>query len=111
MKKKSKKKATNKKVATRVKSALRRAPARKAVIAKAMGGRDDQALQEFEQRDLGDDLRKSSAGKVIYPPRARPTSLYLEQDLIDKLRVKGSKRGLGYQTMLKMIVREHLHEY
>ena len=28
-----------------------------------------------------------------------------------KLQVKGAKRGLGYQTMLKLIVREHLDEY
>lgn len=35
----------------------------------------------------------------------------LEQDLIDKLRKKGAKRGLGYQPMLKVIVREHVDEY
>ena len=28
------------------------------------------------------------------------------QDLIGKLRKKAAKRGLGYQTMLKVIVRE-----
>jgi predicted DNA binding CopG/RHH family protein len=28
-----------------------------------------------------------------------------------ELRKKAAKRGLGYQTMLKMIVREHLDEY
>ncbi len=26
-------------------------------------------------------------------------------------RAKGAKRGLGYQTMLKVIVMEHLDEY
>lgn len=31
--------------------------------------------------------------------------------MIEKLRTKGRKRGLGYQTMLKMIVMEHLDEY
>jgi predicted DNA binding CopG/RHH family protein len=30
---------------------------------------------------------------------------------MEKLRAKGAKRGLGYQTMLKVIVREHLDEY
>jgi predicted DNA binding CopG/RHH family protein len=35
----------------------------------------------------------------------------LDEDLVEQLRVKGAKRGLGYQTMLKMIVREHLDEY
>jgi uncharacterized protein (DUF4415 family) len=31
----------------------------------------------------------------------------LDDDLVRQLRAK----GLGYQTMLKMIVREHLDEY
>ncbi len=40
-----------------------------------------------------------------------PTSIVLERDLVEKLRSKGAKRGLGYQTMLKVIVREHVDEY
>lgn len=31
--------------------------------------------------------------------------------LIRALRAKAAKRGIGYQTMLKIIVREHIHEY
>jgi predicted DNA binding CopG/RHH family protein len=41
----------------------------------------------------------------------KPTSILLEPDLIETLRRKGAKRGLGYQTMLKLVVREHLDEY
>jgi len=37
--------------------------------------------------------------------------ILLDDDLVRKLRAKAAKRGLGYQTMLKMIVREHLDEY
>jgi uncharacterized protein (DUF4415 family) len=49
---------------------------------------------------------------MIRPKRATmPTSIVLEQDLVEKLRAKGATRGLGYQTMLKVIVREHLDEY
>jgi len=43
--------------------------------------------------------------------RQRPTSLLLDPALIAALRRKGAKRGLGYQTLLKVIVREHLDEY
>jgi predicted DNA binding CopG/RHH family protein len=43
--------------------------------------------------------------------RSRTTSITLDHSLIEKLRVKGAKRGLGYQTMLKVIVTEHLDEY
>jgi uncharacterized protein (DUF4415 family) len=67
-------------------------------------------LAEFERRDLGDDLRTSGAGVVIHP-RTHPTSIVLDADLVEQLRAKGAKRGLGYQTMLKLIVREHLHRY
>jgi hypothetical protein len=70
----------------------------------------DAQLVEFERRDLGDDMRAAGTGVFVYP-RARATSIVLEPALIDALRRKGAKRGLGYQTMLKVIVREHLDEY
>jgi predicted DNA binding CopG/RHH family protein len=70
----------------------------------------DAQLEEFETRDLGEDMRAAGTGRFVYP-RARATSIVLEPDLIDALRRKGAKRGLGYQTMLKVIVREHLDEY
>jgi uncharacterized protein (DUF4415 family) len=70
----------------------------------------DAQLEEFARRDLGDDMRAARTGRLIYP-RSRPTSIVLDAALIDALRRKGAKRGLGYQTMLKLIVREHLDEY
>ncbi len=69
----------------------------------------DAQLREFERRDLGEDIRRSGSGKMVR--RSRTTSITLDHDLIEKLRAKGVKRGLGYQTMLKMIVMEHLDEY
>jgi predicted DNA binding CopG/RHH family protein len=71
----------------------------------------DKQLEEFETRDLGADIRASGVTPVVVRPKGQPTSILLEPDLVEQLRVKGSKRGLGYQTMLKLIVREHLHEY
>jgi len=79
---------------------------RKRTSAKA---KRDQQLEEFEKRDLGQDIR--AAGGLRRIRKTLPTSIVLEQDLIDKLRRKGAKRGLGYQTMLKVIVREHLDDY
>jgi predicted DNA binding CopG/RHH family protein len=70
--------------------------------------RDLQA-EEFDKRDLGEDIR--AAGSLRAIRKTLPTSIVLEQDLIDKLRKKAAKRGLGYQTMLKVIVREHVDEY
>jgi len=79
----------------------------KAVRRKAV--RRDLQVEEFERRDLGEDIR--AAGGLRPIRKTLPTSIVLEQDLIDKLRKKAAKRGLGYQTMLKVIVREHVDEY
>lgn len=70
----------------------------------------DAQVAEFEKRDVGGDLRASGMGKVIRP-RPKATSIVLDEDLVARLREKGSKRGLGYQTMLKLIVHEHIDEY
>lgn len=71
----------------------------------------DPQIEEFETHDLGADIRASSVTPLVIRPKGQPTSILLEPDLVEQLRVKGNKRGLGYQTMLKLIVREHLHEY
>ena len=79
--------------------------------AKAAGRRaSDAQLAEFERRDLGNDIRAARTARVLRA-RSRPTSILLDDDLVGELRAKAAKRGLGYQTMLKMIVREHLDEY
>jgi predicted DNA binding CopG/RHH family protein len=72
--------------------------------------RTDAQIAEFERRDLGDDIRRSGAVRLLRV-RPKPTSILLDRALVNELRKKAAKRGLGYQTMLKMIVREHLHEY
>jgi uncharacterized DUF497 family protein/predicted DNA binding CopG/RHH family protein len=72
----------------------------------------DATLRDFEERDLGDDIAAAGTARMLRPMRATmPTSIVLEKDLVEKLRAKGAKRGLGYQTMLKVIVREHVDEY
>jgi len=87
-------------------------PARRRKPKRALqrGRHRDAQLEEFERRDLGDDLRAAGTGRVLYP-RTYATSIVLDAALVDALRRKGAKRGLGYQTMLKLIVREHLDEY
>jgi len=70
----------------------------------------DAQVAEFERRDLGRDIRTAGAVRVLRR-RSKPTSIVLDDDLVAKLRQKGSRRGLGYQTMLKLIVREHVDEY
>ncbi len=72
--------------------------------------RPDRQVEEFERRDLGDDIRRSDTPVVLRGP-SRPTSILLDPALVEKLRKKGAKRGLGYQTMLKIILAEHVDEY
>lgn len=71
----------------------------------------DAQIEEFETRDLGTDIRISGVTPVVIRPKSQPTSILLDEDLIRQLRTKAAKRGVGYQTMLKIIVREHLDEY
>jgi uncharacterized protein (DUF4415 family) len=84
----------------------------KRMMMKNASSRRDATLRAFETRDPGDDIAAAGAARMIRPKRATmPTSIVLEQDLVEKLRAKGATRGLGYQTMLKVIVREHVDEY
>lgn len=71
--------------------------------------RDAQSA-EFVRRDLGSDIRAAGTARVLRR-RSRPTSILLDEDLVAKLRQKGARRGFGYQTMLKLIVREHVDDY
>ncbi len=71
--------------------------------------RRDAQLRKFTKEDLGEDIETSGSAIAVRPQR--PTSILLGDDLIAKLREKGAKRGLPYQTMLKVIVREHIDEY
>ena len=73
--------------------------------------RKDPVLEEFETKDLGKDIARSGAGVWIRRKPQVPTSILLDPAIIAKLREKGSKRGIGYQTMLKIIVHEHVDEY
>jgi len=82
---------------------------RSSKAAEKKAGNRDLQVERFERRDLGKDIR--AAGGLRPIRKTLPTSIILEQDLIDKLRKKAAKRGLGYQTMLKLIVREHIDEY
>ena len=72
----------------------------------------DAPLKEFETRDLGADVEKSRSAVVIRPKfRQTPTSILLAPEIIEKLKLKAQHRGIGYQTMLKIIVHEHVDEY
>jgi predicted DNA binding CopG/RHH family protein len=71
----------------------------------------DEQLEEFETRDLGKDIDASGLKPRLLQRKSQSTSIFLPTELIEKLREKAAKRHIGYQTMLKIIVAEHLEEY
>ncbi len=76
------------------------------------GTHKDVQLEEFEKRDLGGDIIHSRSAVLVRPKmRQMPTSILLSPAIIEKLKTKAGKRGIGYQTMLKIIVHEHMDEY
>lgn len=75
-------------------------------------GHKDAQAAEFGKRDLGLDVVRSRSAVVVHPrTRQTPTSILLDPAIIDKLKQKAGKRGIGYQTMLKIIVHEHVDDY
>lgn len=83
----------------------------KSLKEKTKTGRSRYAEKEFDSMDLGDTLKTFRAEGRWVKPKTRPTSIALSQETIEALRQKASRKGIGYQTLLKMIVQEHLHEY
>ncbi len=72
----------------------------------------DKQIDEFERRDLGKDIERSRSAVVVHPKnRSLPTSILLDPALIAKLKKKAGNRGIGYQTMLKIILHEHVDDY
>lgn len=67
----------------------------------------DQQLIEFETRDLGKDIKKLH----VIRPRKVSTSIVLDPGMISRLQSKAKKRGIGYQTMMKIIVSENINRY
>ena len=69
------------------------------------------SLRAFETKDLGKTLKEfKSAGRWV-KPKTKPTSIALSEETVTILREKASHKGIGYQTLLKMIVQEHINEY
>ena len=72
----------------------------------------DKQVEEFLKRDLGRDIERSGSGVMIYPKvRQMPTSILLPPFIVEKLKEKAQSRGIGYQTMLKIIIHEHVDDY
>lgn len=70
----------------------------------------DKQVAEFKKKDIGWDVRRSKSAMRV-APKNHPTSILLPEPLIEKLKEKAGKRGIGYQTMLKIIIAEQMDRY
>jgi hypothetical protein len=68
---------------------------------------NDPVLQEFEQRDLGADIKAAGTGVLVRPQR--PTTILLSDGLKEQLRRRGEQLGVGYQTAAKMILAKYVN--
>jgi hypothetical protein len=84
---------------------------------KSMKTQDDNFEIEFEDSDFGEGINVPTA--VVVPvaqrkgrPRVgRKFNVTMPEDLIVLLQQAGQKRGVGYQTMIRMICTERISEY
>jgi predicted DNA binding CopG/RHH family protein len=69
--------------------------------------RGDATLEDFARRDQSAVV---AAGSVLHV-RQRATSIKIPEALLAALKARAAKKGIPYQSLLKMIVTEHLDEY
>lgn len=76
----------------------------------AAAGKRISVVRNTRNDTMGGDWADAAqaAGSAVVVRPLRPTSIKLEGDLIARLTQKGKKRGLPYQTMLKLILRENI---
>lgn len=69
---------------------------------------------EYYQNDLPEDFKvdrsKIRRKKVDMSKATVQISLKLENDLLVKLRDEGDKQDIGYQTLMKQIIRDYFHD-
>ena len=80
----------------------------------------EQKMGQLDMFGVAVQLKQAGKGKLqarkmkpVETPRTRqkPTSILLSPDMIAQLRVKAGKRGIGYQTLLKIILYENMGKY
>ncbi len=80
---------------------------------KAISNEEAAIDQWLDNTDLSDNV---SAGEVVKGRKGRPAvgskiSITLPDDLIVELKIAADKRAIGYQTLIRMIVKENIKKY
>ncbi|MBP9706497.1 MAG: hypothetical protein KBD78_02575 [Oligoflexales bacterium] len=75
---------------------------------------EDSAIEQWlDKSDLSENIKN---GAVVQGRKGRPAvgskiSITLPDDLIIELKKAANKRAIGYQTLIRMIVKENIKEY
>lgn len=70
---------------------------------------DVQEIAEFFDRTDTGELDLESANDVVVGPELEQISIRLPKEDLDALRRRAVKSGVGYTTLIRMIVRAHLN--
>ena len=84
---------------------------------KSMKTQEGNFENEFEESDFGEGnnvpkaILISASERKGRPRVGRKFNVTMPEDLIALLQKAGEKRGVGYQTMIRMICTEQIREY
>ena len=70
---------------------------------------DVQEIAEFFDRTDTEELDLEPADDVVVGPELEQISIRLPKEDLDALRRRAAKSGVGYTTLIRMIVRAHLN--
>lgn len=73
---------------------------------------DDEFDELFQKSDFSEYAQFAKVVKVKGRPVVGPKiSMHFPSDLIDQLKTVADTKSIGYQTLIRMIVKENLHKY
>jgi predicted DNA binding CopG/RHH family protein len=70
---------------------------------------DVQEIAEFFDRTDTEELDLEPADDIVVGPELEQISIRLPKEDLDALRRRAAKSGVGYTTLIRMIVRAHLN--
>jgi predicted DNA binding CopG/RHH family protein len=74
---------------------------------------EEEEREFWSEHDSSEYLNWKSAKRVLFPnlkPSTRAISLRLPESLLDALRQLANERDVPYQSLIKMILREHIEQ-
>ncbi|CAN5214206.1 hypothetical protein BH24ACT19_BH24ACT19_20120 [soil metagenome] len=63
----------------------------------------------YDHTDTGDLPWEEAGGATIEPPELEQISIRLPKEDLEMIRRRAARSGVGYTTLIRMILREHLH--